>query len=48
MDQFTAWLNRHRPELAKRIVGSVAIDEHHLTEGQLLAKARDFFAPIAS
>jgi hypothetical protein len=44
MDQFTAWVKLHRPELAKRIVGSQVIDEHHLTEGQLLAKARDFFA----
>jgi hypothetical protein len=50
MDQFTAWLKEHRPQLAKRIVGSVVIDEHHLTEAQLLAKAREFFAtpPISA
>jgi hypothetical protein len=43
-DQFIAWLSLHRPELAKRIVGSLVVNEHHLTEGQLLAKARDFYA----
>jgi len=26
------------------VVGSVVIDEHHLTEGQLLKKAREFYA----
>jgi hypothetical protein len=31
----THWL------LAKRIIGSLVVDEHHLTEGQLLAKARE-------
>ena len=44
MDQFVAWLNLHHPIVAKRIVGSLVIDEHHLTEDQLLAKAREFFA----
>jgi len=44
MDQFVAWLNLHHPIVAKRIIGSLVIDEHHLTEGQLLAKAREFFA----
>jgi hypothetical protein len=44
MDQFVAWLNVHHPVVAKRIIGSLVIDEHHLTEGQLLAKARELFA----
>ena len=44
MDQFVAWLKLHHPELAKRIIGSLVVDEHHLTEGQLLAKAREFYA----
>ncbi len=43
MDQFVAWAKIHRPEWAKRIIGSVVVDEHHLTEGQLLAKAREFY-----
>jgi len=44
MDQFTAWAKQHQPELARRITGTVTVDEHHLTEGQLLAKAREFYA----
>jgi hypothetical protein len=44
MDQFVAWLKLHHPGLAKRIIGSLVVDEHHLTEGQLLAKAREFYA----
>jgi len=44
MDQFVAWLKLHHLELAKRIIGSLVVDEHHLTEGQLLAKAREFYA----
>jgi hypothetical protein len=43
MDQFTAWLKTHDAQLAKRIVGTLVVDEQHLTESQLLAKARDFY-----
>jgi len=43
-DLFTAWLKQHHPEVARRIAGQLTIDEHHLTEAQLLAKARDFYA----
>ncbi len=43
MNQFTAWLNKHHPELAGRIVGSVVVNEQHLTDDQLLAKAREFY-----
>jgi hypothetical protein len=48
MEQFTAWLKHHHPETAKRIIGSLAVDEHHLTDGELLAKARDFYAAALS
>ena len=48
MDQFIDWLKANRPELAKRIVGSLVIDETHLTEEQLLAKAREFYASAAA
>jgi hypothetical protein len=44
MDQFVTWLKTHRPEQARRIVGERIIDAHHLTDAQLLAKARDFHA----
>lgn len=47
MDQFIAWAGKHHPELAKRIIGSLVIDEHHLTEGQLLSKAREYYASAA-
>jgi len=43
MEQFIAWSKHHHPELAKRIIGSQVVDEHHLTENQLLAKARGFY-----
>jgi hypothetical protein len=44
MEQFVAWLHETRPDLGKRIVGMQVIDEHHLTEAQVLAKARSFYA----
>ena len=44
MNQFIAWLKVHHAKLAQRIIGSLVVDEHHLTENQLLAKAREFSA----
>jgi hypothetical protein len=44
MDQFITWLKIHHPEVAKRIIGSLVVDEKHLTPDQLLAKAREFYA----
>jgi hypothetical protein len=44
MEQFVAWLGQHHPDTAKRVIGSAVVDENHLTEGQLLAKAREFHA----
>jgi len=44
MEQFIAWLKHHHPESAKRVIGTVVVDEHHLTDGQLLARAKDFYA----
>jgi hypothetical protein len=44
MDQFTVWLKKHHAELSRRIVGTIVVDEQHLTESQLLAKAREFYA----
>jgi len=44
MEQFIAWAERHHPELAKRIIGCLVVDEHHLSLDQLLAKAREFYA----
>lgn len=47
MGQLLAELEHHHKDLAKRVVGSLALDEHHLTEDQVLAKAREFYASIA-
>jgi hypothetical protein len=47
MDQFIAWLKLHHPDQARQIIGSLVVDEHHLTEDQLLAKARDFYMKAA-
>ena len=44
MEQFIAWAKQHHHELAERIIGSQVVDENHLTEPQLLAKAREFYA----
>jgi hypothetical protein len=44
MEQFIGWLKGHHPETARRVIGSETIDEHHLSERQLLAKAREFYA----
>jgi hypothetical protein len=44
MEQFIAWSKVHHPQLASRFIGSLGVDEHHLSEGRLLAKAREFYA----
>jgi hypothetical protein len=46
MNQLIAELQRHHKDLARRIVGSLTVDEKHLTEDQLLAKAREFYASM--
>ena len=43
MEALVAELKKNHHEIAERIIGTVAVDEHHLTEDQLLAKARDLF-----
>ena len=47
MEQFITWAKAHHPDMARRIIGSRAVDEQHLTEDQFLAKARDFYANAA-
>jgi len=46
MEQLQAELKAHHADLAKRIVGSVVVNEQHLTENQLLAKAREIYAKM--
>ena len=47
MEQFVGWLGRHHPEMASRVVGSVVVDERHLSEAQLLSRARAFYSAAA-
>ncbi len=46
MDQFVTWLGVHQPEVARRVDGAVKVDQHHVTDEQMLAKARDFYRPL--
>ena len=43
MEQLLADLRKNHPDVAQRVVGSIALDAQHLTEDQLLAQAREFF-----
>jgi hypothetical protein len=47
MRQLLAELGTNHNYLAERIVGSIAVNEDHLTEHQLLARTRDFYATAA-
>ena len=46
MDLFLTWVTRNQPALTARIIGAQVVDENHLTEGQLLALARQFYAQV--
>ena len=43
MDLFVAWLKEHKPVLAERVVDAVIINETHMTEPEVLAKARAMY-----
>lgn len=43
MEQLLADLERHHPDIASRVVGSIALNVQHLSEDQLLARAREFY-----
>jgi hypothetical protein len=47
MEHLLAELKSNHSDLAKRVVGSVVVDEQHLSENQLLAKAREFYTTLA-
>jgi pimeloyl-ACP methyl ester carboxylesterase len=44
MSHLLAELKQHHAGLAKRVVGAIVVDQAHLTEDQLLAKARECYA----
>jgi hypothetical protein len=43
MEALAADLKHNHHDIADRIIGAFAVNEHHLTEDQLLAKARELF-----
>jgi hypothetical protein len=43
MDRLLADLKHNHRDVAGHVIGSIVIDEHHQTEGQLLAEARGLF-----
>ena len=43
MEVLVAELKQNHHDIAQHIIGTFAVDEHHLTEDQLLAKARELF-----
>ena len=43
MEALVAELKQNYHDIAQRIIGTFAVEEHHLTEYQLLAKARELF-----
>ena len=44
MDLYIAWLTEHHKPLTERILAAVKVDQSHLSEGQLLARAREIYA----
>ncbi|MEQ1821222.1 MAG: hypothetical protein ABL949_01805 [Fimbriimonadaceae bacterium] len=47
MELFVAWLGKRQKPVAARVVGTVKVDKSHLTEAELLAKAREFYATLS-
>lgn len=51
MTQLVAELKQHHKPLAAKLIGAVVVDETHLSDDQLLAKARDIYehaSPLAA
>ncbi len=44
MEHLLADLKKHHPALSSRVIGSHVVDEQHMTDPQLLAEARAFYA----
>ena len=48
VERLMSELNLHHAELAARVIGCHLVDEPHLTEGQLLAMARQYFRVVTT
>jgi len=46
MDLYVTWLTEHNKPLLRRILAAVKVDQSHMTEGQLLARAREIYANL--
>lgn len=44
LEQLVLHLGEHEKQIASRVIGAVAVNEQHMTENQLLAKARELYA----
>jgi hypothetical protein len=42
MDHLIAELKRRHPDIAARVIGAIVVDARHLSDDQLLARAREF------
>jgi hypothetical protein len=45
MEQLVADLKHNHPDIARKVVGTIVVNEHHITENQLLAQARELYTP---
>jgi hypothetical protein len=43
MEELVTYLHKNHKDLFEHVIGALTIDETHLTEDQILAKARDFY-----
>lgn len=48
MEHLLSELKHQHADVARHIIGSIVLDEKHMTENQILAKAREFYAKDAS
>lgn len=48
MSEFMDYLHENEKVLFEHVMGAVPVDETHLTENELLAKARDFYGPASA
>jgi hypothetical protein len=44
MDLYVAWLKDQHSPISDRILAAVKVDQSHMTEGQLLARAREIYS----
>jgi len=47
MDHLLAELKQHHHEIARHVAGTIVVNEQHMSDDQLLAKAREFYAKDA-